>query len=607
MSEHQLDDQAEADDEIIGVVFKRSLIVIALIGAIVAGVFLLGGEEDEPEVVLEKDVGEIESLETDVDVLPEVRFTNVTEAAGIDFVHTSGAAGAKLLPETMGGGGAFFDHDLDGDQDLFLVNGRAWPEDGGEAPGHRLYENDGTGQFTDVSAAVGLEGGGYGMGCAVGDVNGDGDLDLFVTGVGGNQLLVKEGGRFVDRTETSALGGAPDAWSTSAGFFDMDGDGDLDLFVCHYVKWSRAIDDELAYTLNGEDRAYGPPMNYAGSFSSLYRNDGSGVFEDVSEAAGLHITNPATGAPMGKALGVSFLDVEGDGDTDVFVANDTVQNFLFVNDGTGIFEEAGANTGFAFDRNGNSTGAMGIDVGDYRGDGSYAICIGNFAKEMSSLYVKDPRRLRFTDDAIGEGIGSPSRSRLSFGLFFFDYDLDGRLDLLQINGHLEESINEVQPSQTYLQRPQLFWNQGPDARRCYTEVPPVTAGDLDTELAGRGSAFADIDGDGDLDVLVCQVGRAPLLLRNDQALDHRWLRVRLEQTGPNRHALGAAVEVTVGGEVLRRSVTATRSYLSQSELPATFGLGQADEVEAIAVVWPDGTRQDVPVPAELGQEITVRR
>lgn len=602
-------DDAHADDEIIGVAFRRSLAVILGLGAAgaLAAVLLRSGPE-EPEEVIEKDAGEIETLETDVDALPEVRFTDVTVAAGIDFVHTTGAAGAKLLPETMGGGAAFFDHDLDGDQDLFFVNGRQWPEDGGAAPGHRLYLNDGAGHFKDGSAAAGLGPGGYGMGCAAADVDGDADIDLLITGVGGNQLLRNDGGRFVDATAGSGLGGSPDDWSTSAGFFDMDGDGDLDLFVCHYVRWSRAIDEELAYTLNGTDRAYGPPMNYRGVFSSVYRNDGRGVFEDVSEAAGIHVANPATGEPMGKALGVAFLDVEGDGDVDVFVANDTVQNHLFVNDGRGVFSEEGATTGFAFDRNGGATGAMGIDVGDFRCDGSYGVCIGNFAKEMSSLYVKDPTRLRFTDDAIGEGIGSPSRSRLSFGLFFLDYDLDGRLDLLQVNGHLEESINEVQPSQTYLQRPQLFWNQGPGARRCYTEVPPETAGDLDQELAGRGSAYADIDGDGDQDVLICQVGRRPVLLRNDQALGHRWLRVRVEQAeGGNRHGLGSVVELTTGGRTLRRAVTPTRSYLSQSELPVTFGLGEAGEVEGLAVVWPDGERQEVPLPVELGQELVVRR
>ncbi len=593
-------------DEIIGLAFRRSLLVIALVGVAAGAIYFLQRSEEPEEVVIDKDAGKIENLEVDADVLPTVSFTDITTEAGIDFVHQSGATGDKLLPETMGGGAAFFDADGDGDQDLLLISGRPWAA-APEASFHRLYINDGKGQFVDGTEGAGLVSDHYGMGVAVGDVNGDGWTDVFMTGVGGNRLFTNEGGAFTDVTDTSGLAGTDDDWTTSAGFFDMDGDGDLDLFVCHYVTWSRAIDDELSYTLNGNDRAYGPPMNYQGTFSSLYRNNGQGQFEDVSEAAGIRIANPATGAPMGKALGVSFADVDRDGDTDIFVANDTVQNHLFVNDGQGAFEEVGGETGFAFDRNGGSTGAMGMDIGDHRGDGSLAVCIGNFANEMSSFYVKDDRRLRFTDDSIGEGIGSPSRSRLSFGLFFFDYDLDGRLDLLQVNGHLEESINEVQPSQTYLQRPQLFWNQGPDARRCFLEVPTETAGALDRDLAGRGSAYADIDGDGDQDVLIMQVGRAPMLLRNDQSLGRHWLRVAVEQDGPNAAGLGAEVRLTREGVTLTRTVTATRSYLSQSELPVTFGLGEDLDGWSLEVTWPDGTVDPQGVVAEVDRLITAVR
>jgi hypothetical protein len=301
---------------------------------------------------------------------------------------------------------------------------------------------------------------------------------------------------------------------------------------------------------------------------------------------------------MGKALGVAFRDLDGDGRTDVLVANDTVQNHLFLNQGDCRFKEVADRTGFGFDSNGGATGAMGIDVGDFRGDGSLGVRIGNFSNEMSSLYVRQRGRLRFNDDAMGEGIGSPSRLRLSFGLFFLDYDLDGRLDLLQVNGHLDETINEVQPSQTYRQPAQLFWNQGPDARSCFTEVPAADTGDLGRDLVGRGSAYADIDGDGDLDVLLCQVAEPPVLLRNDQELGRRALRIRLRQPGMNRDALGARVEVDVDGRTLVREVTATRSYLSQSELPLTFGLGAEGTVERIEVVWPDGARQLAPLPAE---------
>ncbi|MEM8711932.1 MAG: CRTAC1 family protein, partial [Planctomycetota bacterium] len=449
-----------------------------------------------------------------------------------------------------------------------------------------------------------------GMGAAVADVDGNGWVDVLTTGIGGNRLYLNQGnGTFEDRTDGSGLEGAPDAWTTSAGFFDMDGDADLDLFVCHYVKWSRAIDEEVAYTLNGEDRAYGPPMNYAGSFSSLYRNEGSGRFTDVSEASGIHVVNSATGEPMGKALGVAFRDVDGDGDEDIFVANDTVQNHLFLNSGDGTFEEVGADTGFGYDRNGGSTGAMGIDVADFRGDGSVGVCIGNFANEMSSLFVKHPKRLRFTDDAIGEGIGSPSRLRLSFGLFYFDYDLDGREDLLQVNGHLEDTISETQASQEYEQPPQLFWNQGPDERQCFTEVPPETAGDLSTKLVGRGSAYADIDGDGDLDVVMMQVGRRPVLLRNDQGLGHGFLRVRLRQQGANPDAVGAVMTLK-GASVgdLRRKVTPTKSYLSASELPVTFGLGGgASGPLSLTVRWPDGEVQEVDASGAVGTTLEVTR
>lgn len=615
MVDHNEEEFVAADDAVIGRAFRVSMLVIAGLGA--AGTvawFALQPEPEAPEEVVEKDVGEIVDRTVDVEVLPEVRFTDVTDAAGLDFVHTNGAEGEKLLPETMAGGGAFFDADGDGDQDLILVNSRSWPHaDEVVAPGSRLYLNDGAGRFSDATEASGFDHKAFGMGAAVGDVDGDGDIDVVTTGVGGNRLYrndgAPEGGapRFVDATEGSGIADTPEAWTTSAGFFDMDGDGDLDLFVCRYVQWSRELDIAQANTLDGDDRAYGPPTNFKGVFPALYRNDGGGTFTDVSAAAGVEITSEALGEPMAKSLGVSFLDADDDGDTDIFVANDTVQNFLFLNDGTGHFEERGDAVGFGFDRNGRSTGAMGIDVADFRGDGSFGVCIGNFANEMSSLYVRSARRFGFTDDAIGEGVGSPSRSRLSFGLFFFDYDLDGRQDLLQINGHLEESINRIQPSQTYLQPPQLFWNQGPNARACFVEVPPETAGDLVRDMAGRGSAYADVDGDGDQDVLIVQVGRPPVLLRNDQELGHHWLRVELRQPGMNRFGLGATVVVRDGDRVLRRFVTPTRSYLSQSELPVTFGLGDSEGPVTVEVHWPDGEVQEVGEVKELDRTLTVER
>ena len=608
MSQTPIPPEAEyvpVDDAVIGRAFRRSAVALVLVAAGV-GLFLLlrgGGEAEDP--VLEKDAGAIAGLRTDAAALPELRFTDITAEAGIGFVHFNGAKGEKLLPETMGGGAAFFDYDGDGDPDLLFVNGGSWPQDGGGGPGNALYRNDGGGRFTDVSAGSGLEDGYYGMGVAVGDYDGDGDPDLFLTAVGANHLYRNDGGRFVDVTGEAGVGGDPGQWSTGAGFFDADGDGDLDLFVCRYVRWSREIDAGLAYTLNGVDRSYGPPNGFEGAFSALYRNDGGGRFSDVSADAGIEVRNPATGVPAAKALALAFADFDADGRTDVVVANDTVQNHLFHNLGGCRFEEIGLESGIGFDGHGRATGAMGIDVGDYRGDGALGVAIGNFANEMSSLYVSAPGALAFNDDAMAEGIGSPSRQRLSFGLFWFDADLDGRLDLLQVNGHLEETIHEVQPSQEYRQPPQLFWNAGPESPACFQEHPAGLLGDLGAAIAGRGSCFADIDGDGDLDLLLVQVGGRPLLLRNDQQLGHRWLRIRLRGAPPNRDALGAAVELRAGGRLLRRTVWPTRSYLSQSELPLSFGLGPAGEVESIEVVWPGGQRQPVPVPEQLDRLLEV--
>jgi hypothetical protein len=431
---------------------------------------------------------------------------------------------------------------------------------------------------------------------ACGDYDGDGDVDLFLAGVGENRLYANEGGRFRDVTATAGLAGEPDAWNTSAGFCDLDGDGDLDLFVCRYVKWSQSIDEAQNYTLKGVGRAYGPPTSFEGAHCALYANEGGGRFRDVSPEAGIQVTSPATGAPVGKSLGLCFEDFDGDGDLDVFVANDTVRNFLFENRGNLRFEEVGERAGVAYGSRGGATGAMGADVAAIRDDGLLGVAVGNFASEMSSLYLARGRRMQFTDAAISEGVGAPSRKALSFGIFFFDYDLDGRIDLFQTNGHLEEEINKVQPSQHYEQASQLFWNAGPDARAAYALVDERSLGDLARPVVGRACAYADIDGDGDLDVVVTQCGRAPLLLRNDQALGHHWIRVALRPRA-GRSAIGALVTLRAGDQVQRRRVTPTRSYLAQVELPVTFGLGRASRVETLSVTWPDGSVQAVAVPS----------
>ena len=584
------------DDAIIGVAFKWSLLALALIVlAVVAGRWLA---RERPAVAESVQRGPIEappSLDQTQAEMPRVRFVDITGKAGIDFVHTSGATGQKLLPETMGGGAAFFDYDGDGDPDLLLVNSDDWPEAGDGRPTMALYRNDGLGHFDDVTAEAGLDVSFYGQGVAVGDYDNDGRIDVFLSALGPNHLFRNTRASFRDVTDQTGVAGAPDGWSSSAGFFDYDNDGDLDLFVCNYVQWSRELDLQQDFTLNGTDRAYGPPKQYQGTHSSLYRNDGDGTFTDVSERAGIVVANPATGRPIGKALAVTFADANGDGWQDVFVANDTVQNFVFLNRGDGTFEEVGATSGIGFDNAGNATGAMGIDIGDVVNDGTLAVSIANFANEATSFYVQQQDRWQFVDRANAEGIGSPSRLRLSFGLFFFDYDLDGRLDLLQANGHLEDDINEVQSSQHYRQSAQLFWNCSEPGDACYAAVPEAELGDLAKPIVGRGATYADIDGDGDLDVLLTQTGDRPLLVRNDQQLGHHWLRVRLVGRTANRDAIGSWVEVSAGGRTQRRQLMPTRSYLSQVELPITFGLGREARVEWLRVSWPGGQVQEVAV------------
>ena len=359
------------------------------------------------------------------------------------------------------------------------------------------------------------------------------------------------------------------------------------------MRWSRQIDFEVDYQLTGVGRAYGPPTNYEGTFPYLFRNEGDGTFTDVSEASGVQVRNEVSDVPAGKGLGLLPVDADFDGWIDLFIANDTVQNFFLHNLGDGTFEESAAYWGLGYGRNGEATGAMGVDAAHYRNDRELGFAIGNFANEMTSLYISQGDPSLYADEAIGDGVGAPSRLMLSFGVLFLDYDLDGRLDLLQANGHLEGEINTVDPSQTYEQVPQLFWNAGLDQRQTFTPVPPESVGDLNTPLVGRGSATADVDGDGDLDLLLTQVGRAPLLVRNDQELGNRWLRLKLVGSGGNWQAIGARVELQAGGVTQRRQVMPTRSYLSQSELPLTFGLGSAQEVESLTVIWPDGTVQRV--------------
>jgi hypothetical protein len=555
--------------------------------------------------------------------VPRVRFKDITKDAGIRFVHHNGATPKKLLPETMSGGVAVLDFDNDHKPDLLFVNSCPWPgqeKSGADKPTLTLYRNEG-GKFKDVTKEAGLAVTMYGMGATVGDYDNDGWSDLFITGVGGNRLYHNEpvdpqdptkGRKFVEVTAAASVGG-PGGWpdkfsgdffqwdkplcfSTSASFLDYDGDGKLDLFVCNYVRWSPAYDLSIGSTIDGKERTYAQPKQFDGALCFLYHNEGGGKFKDVSKEAGVQVFQPlgidpsAPQRPLGKSLGVIVCDADEDGWPDVVVANDSVRNFFFHNqpgpNGTRIFKEKGYPIGVGY-AEGEARGAMGVDFAPFYRPGCNAILIGNFANEPNTFLCQDrPKDLNFSDLAITEGIAGPSRVLLKFGVIFLDYDLDGRLDFLTCNGHLDPGISLLQAGQHYEQPPQLFWSRQP---RGFEEVTEKAAGpDLFGPLVGRGCAYADLDGDGDLDVILVGNGGPARVLRNDNELGHHWVRLRLEGDGvhSNRSAIGARVILEAGGVEQRREVAAARGYLSQSELVVTFGLGEIKQIDRITILWP---------------------
>jgi hypothetical protein len=559
---------------------------------------------------------------------PDVRFTDVTDAAGLRFTHVNGAAGRKLLPETMGSGVAVLDYDRDGRPDLFFVNSRPWPghpDPPGGRPTQALYRNNGDGTFADVTTTVGLDVTLYGMGAAVGDFDADGWPDLFVTAVGGSRLFRNLGGKqFEDVTGRAGLAGGslpdvsadefpkwdePIPWPSSAMFLDYDGDGALDLFVCSYVTWSPAHDLGVNAVLPGGRRAYVPPTQFPGAHCLLYRNLG-GRFEDVSAKAGVQVSDPVGRGnrpePTGKALGVVACDPDADGWPDLIVANDTVRNFFFHNvpsaDGGRRFEEVGLTVNVAY-ADGRPRGGMGIDYAEVR-PGQPAAVIANFTNEPNTLLaLASGSPLLFRDTATTEGLAGPSRGPMKFGALFFDYDLDGRNDLLTCNGHLEPDIALSQPSQSHPQPAQLYWNSGRDGQ-LFEPVPEAGAGpDLFRPMVGRGCAYLDYDGDGDLDLALTENNGRARLLRNDNRTGNHWLRLDLEG------GIGAEVTVEAGGAVRRWHVAGARGYLSQSELVVTVGLGRATKTDKVTVRWPGRngvTRTWADLPAGRAHRLRFR-
>jgi uncharacterized protein YndB with AHSA1/START domain len=504
-------------------------------------------------------------------------FTDVTAQAGIHFTHNSGRAGKKYLPETLGSGCAFFDADGDGWPDILLVNGKDW------APGKRkslaaLYRNNHNGTFTDITAGSGLDVEMYGMGVAIADYDNDGRDDVYITALDGDHLFHNEGnGKFRDVTKAAGIQNAD--FGTSAAWLDYDRDGKLDLFVANYVRWNPKID--LFCSLDGTAKSYCTPESYKGTRSRLFHNLGGGRFEDVAAQAGV-------GDPTSKSLGVTVLDYNGDGWPDLFVANDTQPNKLYRNNKNGTFTEEGMTAGVAYGEDGVARGAMGADSADYDRSGRPHLLVGNFSNQMIGLYHNEGNSL-FVDEAPSSAVGRASLLSLAFGVFFFDYDLDGHPDIFAGNGHIEEEIGKVQPKVSYREAPLLFRNLG---NHKFENVSGGMGAAFNRAIVARGAAYADFDRDGDLDLLISTNHGPAYLFRNDGGNRNHWLCVRLAGTKSNRDGIGAVVRIESASGKQWSMVRSGSSYCSQSDLALTFGLGK-DTGATMQVEWPSGARQQI--------------
>ncbi len=523
-----------------------------------------------------------------------IEFTEVTAQAGIHFKHHSGAFGKKYLPETIGPGCAFLDYDNDGWQDILLVNSTDWTEQKKGRSFLALYHNNKDGTFTDATGQAGLSVEMYGIGAAVADYDNDGNEDIYITCVGPNHLFHNLGsGKFADVTAKAGVGDP--GFSTSAAWFDYDNDGKLDLFVCNYVAWSVEMDKFCS--LDGSNKSYCTPQTYKGQSSTLYHNRGNGSFENVTQRAGLN-------DPTSKALGVALLDYNNDGFMDLFVANDTEPNKLYKNSGNGTFTDEAVAAGVAFSEAGTARAGMGVDAADYDGSGRQGVVIGNFTNESMALYHNDGTGL-FTDEAPNSGIGKMSAQSLTFAVFFFDYDLDGLLDVFAANGHVSDDISVVQPNVKYAQPPHLFHNKG---RKKFEEMSGKLGRALQRAIVGRGAAYGDFDNDGDLDLLLMANNGPARLLRNDNANQNDLLRVRAIGTRSNRDGIGARMTLrTAKGAKASMMVKTGSSYCSENELPLTFGLGKPEEglTLTLEIAWPSGEKQSL-TDIKPNQSITVQ-
>ena len=518
----------------------------------------------------------------------DMQFADITQISKIDFKHESSATSNKYLVETMGGGVALLDYDNDGRLDIFFTNGAKiddpmpddkLPDKSDRKFWNRLYHQNPDGTFTDVTEKAGLTGmpqNRYDMGVAVGDYDNDGFEDIYVTGFGGNTLYHNNGnGTFTDVTKSAGVAGG--GWSASAGFFDYDNDGKLDLFVTRYVDWTFKTNRYCGEKQPGY-RAYCHPDNYEGVTNILYHNNGDGTFTDVSEKAG--IANP-----KGKGLGVSFADYDGDGFTDIFVANDSVQCFLYHNNGNGTFTEVGLLAGVGYNEDGKTFAGMGTDFSDYDNDGRPDIVITDLSNERYMLFRNNGDGT-FRDVTNQSGVGGATLAFAGWSTRFFDYDNDGWKDLFVAQSHVMDTIEKTSPNLRYLQPPLLLRNESGH----FARVSPGDA--FQIPWAGRGAAFGDIDNDGDVDIVVSNAGQKAYVLRNDGGNRNKWIGIETIGKKSNRDGIGSRVKVvSVSGLTQYFTVNTAVGYLSASDKRLVIGLGGDSTAKLIEIRWPSGIVQ----------------